>query len=170
MAKRKPHARSSSSGSSTKSDSLPRFIAVLHKATEVFEEDVKERNWGGNAALLEEIRKARAFYAQAAHTAVRPVNRIGPGCVVEIQEVSWLGRQEISRGIIRSFMGPLYYRPDFQSIFRSRLGEESPYSLTSQIPTHCTQVGDHWTATANSRDENHDRYDYEIKAIYSVGP
>ena len=169
MAKRKPHARSSSSGAALNPDTLRRFIAVLHKATELFEEDVKERRWGGNAALLAEIQKARAFYAQAAHGTLQPVSRMTSCCVVDVLEVSWLEKQEISRGLLRCFRGPLSTHEDFQRVFRMRLGEESPYQLHLGLPTHCTRVGDRWTASANSRDENHDRYDYEIKAIYSLG-
>ncbi|OJH37319.1 hypothetical protein [Cystobacter ferrugineus] len=69
--------------------------------------------------------------------------------------------------MVYSFTGPLTGHDEFQRIVRQGLGEDVP--LAPLIPLSYGKVGDRWSLSAHSRDENHDRHDHEIKAIYSVG-
>jgi hypothetical protein len=162
MAKRKTR---NGSGSSLTAG-LPRLITVLQKATDLFEEEVRERLRGGNTSLLQSIQEARDFYARAARTAVHPVRKMEQGAMAELHVTSWLQDKVVERGVVHFFDGPLTGHAEFQRIVRQRLGEELP--LTPLIPASYGKVGDTWSVSAHSRDENHDRHDYEIKAIYSV--
>jgi hypothetical protein len=162
MAKRKTR-----NGSGSIADRLSRLIPVLQKATDLFEEEARERLGRGNTSLLESIQEARAFYARAAHTPVHPVRKMEWGALAEIHVTSWFQDKVVGSGVVQFFEGPLTGHGEFQRIVRQRLGEDVP--LTPLIPASYGKVGDRWSVSAHSRDENHDHHDYEIKAIHSVG-
>jgi hypothetical protein len=158
--------RQTRKSSGSVADRLPGLITVLQRATELFEEEARERLRSGNKSLLASIQEARDFYARAARASVHRVNRMEPGAVAELQVTSWLQDKVVGTSTVHFFAGPLTGHDDFQRIVRQRLGEDFP--LTPLIPTPYGKVGDRWSLSAHSRDENHDRHDYEIKAIYSM--
>ncbi|EPX62739.1 hypothetical protein D187_008927 [Cystobacter fuscus DSM 2262] len=162
MARRKP---GSGSGSALAAR-LSRMIPILQKATDLFEEEVRERLGSGNTSLLTSIQQARDFYARAARASVHPVSKMEPGALAELHVTSWLDGKVVGSRVVHCFEGPLTGHDQFQRIVRQRLGEELP--LTRLIPASHGKVGDRWSESAHSRDENHDRHDHEIKAIYSM--
>ncbi|WNG20638.1 hypothetical protein [Cystobacter fuscus] len=143
------------------------MITLLQKATDLFEEEVRERLGSGNASLLESIQEARDFYVRAARTPVHPVRRMEWGAMAEIHVTSLLQGKVIESRVAHFFQGPLTGHGEFQRIVRQRLGEDLP--LTPVLPSSYAEVGERWSVSAHSRDEIHDRHDCEIKAIYSVG-
>jgi hypothetical protein len=159
--------RKTRNGSGSLSSRLPQLISVLQKATDLFEEEARERLGSGNRSLFESIQEARDFYARAARTPVHPVRKMEWGAIAEIHVTSWLQDKVVESGVVHFFEGPLTGHDEFQRIVRQRLSEDLP--LRPMIPASYGKVGDRWSVSAPSRDENHDRHDYEIKAIYSVG-
>ncbi|REG26517.1 hypothetical protein ATI61_11166 [Archangium gephyra] len=159
--------RNTRNASASSSAQLPRMIPVLQKATDLFEEEVRDRLGSDNKSLLKSIQEARDFYARAARTAVHPVRKMEWGALAELQETSWLRDKVVRSTVVYFFSGPLTGHNEFQRIVRQRLGESLP--LSPIIPASYGKVGDRWSVSAHSRDENHDRHDYEIKAISSVG-
>lgn len=162
-----PMAKRKTRNGSGSAERLSRLIPILQKATDLFEEEARERLGRGNTSLLESIQEAKAFYARAARTPVHPVRKMEWGALAEIHVTSWLQDKVVESGVVQFFEGPLTGHDAFQRIVRQRLGEDVP--LTPIIPASYGTVGDRWSMSAHSRDENHDRHDYELKAIHSVG-
>ncbi|WP_224366948.1 hypothetical protein [Hyalangium versicolor] len=148
-------------------DALPGFIIVLQKATALFEEEARARLTTGHASLFESIQHAKDFYARAARAKVRTVRKMEPGAVAEIEVTSWFQGKVVDSKMVYFFEGPLTGHDDFQRIIRHRFTET--FQLRPVILLPYGKVGDRWSVSAHSRDENHDSHDYEIKQIYSVG-
>lgn len=154
-------------GGGSPAERLPGLITVMQRATDLFEEEARSRLGSGHGSLFASIQAARDFYARAARTPVHAVSRMEPGAIAEVQVTSWFQDKVVDSQVVHFFEGPLTGHDDFQRIVRQRLNES--IQLRSLLPSSHAKVGQRWSLSAHSRDENHDRHDYELKAISSVG-
>lgn len=146
-------------------DELKGFLKIAREAIFEMEAEARERLSNPKHPVHAKIQAAKQFYENASRVEPSRADQMADGAAALVKETGWLGEKAVDSRLIRCFQGPLSSHDDFQRIVRNRGGHA--FELKPVLDQQA-KVGSIARRGASGRDENHDRYDYEILEIWSV--